>query len=231
MQTDLDMVAQTFLPDLAGQATLAPSSGPARGKSAVLESASLQQVTHQATHSLARFFLEIDANYKQYQTAKKLRAAASQRLEAQRAYYEEGRVSIDRFLDSVSQYAAAVAQEAQLKTTYNISIVALEEAKGTLLDHDKITVVERPMADKPWPASLTTAVRGRGFRCAGPGRAICRPANPSQRPAMRKQRHQGRGRGRTISFQVTINVGSKPVEIRGAFTVSPAGSLDHAKTP
>ena len=71
-------------------------------------------------------------------------AAAAQRLDAQRAYYEEGRITIDRFLDAVSQYATAVATEAQYKTTYNISIVALEEAKGTLLEYDKITVVDSP---------------------------------------------------------------------------------------
>src|SRR5262249_49955489 len=31
----------------------------------------LQQVVHQTTHSLARFFLEVDANYKQFKTASK----------------------------------------------------------------------------------------------------------------------------------------------------------------
>jgi outer membrane protein TolC len=106
----------------------------------------LQQVVHQTTHSLARFFLEIDANYKQFKTASRLRAAAASRLDAQRAYYEEGRITIDRFLDAVSQYASAVATEAQYKTTYNISIVALEEAKGTLLAYDNISV-----AEGPWP--------------------------------------------------------------------------------
>ncbi len=106
----------------------------------------LQQIVHQTTHSLARFFLEIDANYKQFKTASRLRAAAAQRLDAQRAYYEEGRITIDRFLDAVSQYATAVATEAQYKTTYNISIVALEEAKGTLLAYDNIAV-----AEGPWP--------------------------------------------------------------------------------
>jgi hypothetical protein len=112
----------------------------------------LQQVVHQTTHSLARFFLEIDANYKQFKTASRLRAAAAQRLDAQRAYYEEGRITIDRFLDAVSQYATAVATEAQYKTTYNISIVALEEAKGTLLAYDDIVVAEAPQPSRPAPA-------------------------------------------------------------------------------
>ncbi len=110
----------------------------------------LTQVVHQTTHSLARFFLEIDANYKQFKTASRLRAAAAQRLDAQRAYYEEGRITIDRFLDAVSQYATAVATEAQYKTTYNISIVALEEAKGTLLAYDNIAVAEGPQPRKAY---------------------------------------------------------------------------------
>ena len=110
----------------------------------------MQQVVHQTTHSLARFFLEIDANYKQFKTASRLRAAAAQRLDAQRAYYEEGRITIDRFLDAVSQYATAVATEAQYKTTYNISIVALEEAKGTLLAYDNIAVAEGPHPRKAY---------------------------------------------------------------------------------
>ncbi len=50
--------------------------------------ATLQQITHQTTHSLARFFLEIDANYKQFRTARRLRTASQQQLEAQRAFYE-----------------------------------------------------------------------------------------------------------------------------------------------
>jgi outer membrane protein TolC len=110
----------------------------------------LQQIVHQTTHSLARFFLEVDANYKQFKTASRLRAAAAQRLDAQRAYYEEGRITIDRFLDAVSQYAQAVAQEAQFKTTYNISIVALEEAKGTLLAYNNIAVAEGPHPRKAY---------------------------------------------------------------------------------
>ncbi len=110
----------------------------------------MQQIVHQTTHSLARFFLEIDANYKQFKTASRLRAAAALRLESQRAYYEEGRITIDRFLDAVSQYATAVATEAQYKTTYNISIVALEEAKGTLLAYDNIAVAEGPHPAKAY---------------------------------------------------------------------------------
>jgi outer membrane protein TolC len=134
----------------------------------------LQQVVHQTTHSLARFFLEIDANYKQFKTASRLRAAAAQRLDAQRAYYEEGRITIDRFLDAVSQYATSVATEAQYKTTYNISIVALEEAKGTLLAYDNIAVAEGPHPRKAYIQARDIQDAHRQFPIAPDGQQIPR---------------------------------------------------------
>ena len=142
----------------------------------------LQQIVHQTTHSLARFFLEVDANYKQFKTASRLRAAAAQRLEAQRAFYEEGRIPIDRYLDAVSQYASAVAQEAQFKTTYNISIVALEEAKGTLLAYDNIAVAEGPYPRKAYIQALDQQAGHRVLPIPPDGnyhpRPVSNPANP-----------------------------------------------------
>jgi len=45
---------------------------------------------------------------------------------------------------SVDVARAAVAHEARFKTTYNNSIVGLEEAKGTLLEHDQVALAEAP---------------------------------------------------------------------------------------
>ncbi len=137
----------------------------------------MQQIVHQTTHSLARFFLEIDANYKQFKTASRLRAAAALRLESQRAYYEEGRITIDRFLDAVSQYATAVATEAQYKTTYNISIVALEEAKGTLLAYDNIAVAEGPHPSKAYVQARDIQAAHRRFRISPDGPEV--PQQPT----------------------------------------------------
>lgn len=104
----------------------------------------LKRVIKEKTYSLAQFTMAIDANYKQFTMASRLRAAAAQRLDAQRAYYEEGRITIDRFLDAVSQYATAVATEAQYKATYNVAISTFEMAKGTLLASDNIVIAEVP---------------------------------------------------------------------------------------
>ena len=158
-----------------------------------------EQVLHETTQSLARFFLEIDASYKQTQNAARLRATAAQRLDAQRAFYEEGRITVDRFLNAVSQYGAAVATEAQCKTTYNIAITAMEEAKGTLLEYDKIHVMVNE-------GTATAAAAGRGP--SGPTGS--RPGGPKIDEA-----------GRTVSFDFTVGVGAVPVQVRGSFTVGP----------
>jgi len=110
----------------------------------------LQQIVHQQTHSLSRFFLEVDANFKLFKTAGRNRMAATQRLEAQRAEWEVGRLPIDRYLEAVAEWANAVAQEAQYKTSYNTSIAAMEEAKGTLLAYNNVAVEEGPQPAKAY---------------------------------------------------------------------------------
>ena len=108
------------------------------------QQAQLRQVVREATHVLARFFLEVDANYKQFQAAQRSRAAAQGRFEIQRVAYENRELTIDRLLDAVAQYANGIAQEAQYKSSYNTSIAALEEAKGTILAYEGITLSARP---------------------------------------------------------------------------------------
>jgi outer membrane protein TolC len=141
----------------------------------------LQQVVHQTTHALARFFLEVDANYKQFKTAGRLKAAALQRLEAQRAFYENGTITIDRYLDAVNRWANAVAQEADFKSRYNTAIAALEEAKGTLLAYDNIALAEGPQPRKAYIQAIEQqeAHRQRPTLGDGPYRR-----EPITRPAM-----------------------------------------------
>ena len=77
-----------------------------------------------------------------------------QRLEAQKAFYEQGTITIDRYLDAVNRWANAVALEAEFRTKYNISIIALEETKGTLLAYNNIAV-----AEGPWPVKAYVQAR------------------------------------------------------------------------
>ena len=188
------------------------------------------QVVHQTTHSLARFFLEIDANYKQFRTAQRLREAAAQRLDAQRAYYEEGRITVDRYLDAISQYATAVATEAQYKTTYNISIAALEEAKGTLLAYDNIVIAERPHPRKATRAPLSGKDQVRLVASKSDNQVVTaaftdeRPKDLNV-PQTKAESCDGDTKkaappaAKTWTFSLSIG-GANPVQIKGTITAS-----------
>ncbi len=183
-----------------------------------------QQVVHQTTHSLARFFLEIDANHKQYRTASRLRQAAAQRLDAQRAYYEEGRITVDRYLDAISQYATAVATEAQYRTTYNVSIVALEEAKGTLLAYDNIVVAEAPhpsrrAAARPSGSGLAHAVPSKTDQQVMTASSGRRPKGSEslddEASGLERRPRSGRAvEDQTWTFSLSIG-GTNPLQIKG----------------
>jgi hypothetical protein len=56
---------------------------PEKRKQIIQQESELQQTVHQQTHSLARFFLEIDANYKQFKAAKRRSGAATNELDLQ----------------------------------------------------------------------------------------------------------------------------------------------------
>ncbi len=188
------------------------------------------QVVHQTTHSLARFFLEIDANYKQFRTAGRLREAAAQRLDAQRAYYEEGRITVDRYLDAISQYTTAVATEAQYKTTYNISIAALEEAKGTLLAYDNIVIAEQPQPRKATRAPLSGKDRPKLVASKSDNQVITaaftdeRPKDLNV-PQTKAESCDGDTKkaatptSKTWTFSLSIG-GANPVQIKGTLTAS-----------
>ncbi len=231
-----EVVASTFLPDLGSQATTFRSDASA--ERAATHYSLFREALLQATRTLARNFFEIDANYKNYQSAKKFTELAAQRLKVQRAYYEEGRITIDRYLDTTGQYAQAVAKEAQFKTTYNNSIVGLEEAKGTLLEYHNITMVKRSGAPNPKKPKLDPGSKTASFEPPAPVRVeSLQRAAPTP---MTKEVKAGGSESpassadlvsRTISFQMSINAGSKPVEIRGSITIGPGRPNDHGTTP
>ena len=194
-------MAKSFLPALNGQDKPATSAQTVRDRSTQLErqKAELQQVIHQTTHSLARFYLEVDANYKRFKSAHGSGRPPRSGSMRHCAYYEEGRITIDRYFDSVSQCASAIAQEAQFKTSYNIALMALEEAQGTLLEHDRIVIAERGTAVVPAAgkrdgatktASHSSPPPSQGPVAAllepGPSEAIPRPGSP--RPKSRPTR-------------------------------------------
>jgi outer membrane protein TolC len=219
---------------------MAPLPGPDAAKDdpetrqrIIQQETELQQAIRQQAHSLARFFLEIDANCKQLQTAKRLRAAAADRLDSQRAYYEEGRITIDRFLDAVSQYATAVGTEAQYRAAFNTWIVGLKEAKGTLLADYQIVVAE-PKPRKAIAASQPkpdAAVKPSALTALDKSEPVPAPLHeriglgPMPRPASecREATKAASLAGptpatKTWTFSLTIGSGPSPDQIKGTIS-------------
>ena len=208
-----------------------------------------QEVIDQATQSLRRLFSEVDANYRQFTTASRLRDAAARRLDAQHRHFEEGRITIDRFLDSVHLYATAVNTEAQYKTAYNQSIVAMECAKGTLLEHEQITVVAGPkstVAVVTAPGNATMPEFFEARTATRPPTASMPTAPPPLQPAApiasppmarlagaevepKDSTTNADSGGKSFSFEIAIKIGSQPVEIRGSFAIAPVRSIDARK--
>jgi RNA polymerase sigma factor (sigma-70 family) len=209
-RVDFDAIAQSFLPDLLGPAgTLADP--PTRKATAGRKATVLEEEIQHATRILDMNLRWVDAIYDQYQFAKKVRTAAQRTLATQRAHYDEGRITIDRCLEAARKFGEALTKEARDKAMYNIAIVALEEAKGTLLEHDEITLAEAPAADS------AGAVVGAKASAKD-------ESSPAPAPAGRTTEHAARGK--TMAFEATIRVGTIPIEIRGSVTVGPAEADD-----
>jgi Outer membrane efflux protein len=199
----------------------------------------LEQTIREQLWSLARMFQGIDTTYKQLVTAKRLRVAAASRLEAQRAYYEVGRITLDRFLDAVSQYAAAVGSESQYKATYNTNIVGLSEAKSTLLADDRIFVAEPKSPTKDNLArqpKIDRSVQSTAFipaaesdRASAPAprpmAATPAPSSPSESPTECSESKKavspaGSPAGSKVwTFSLTIGSAPSPVQIKGTISV------------
>ncbi|HEY2158357.1 MAG TPA: TolC family protein [Isosphaeraceae bacterium] len=192
----------------------------------------LKQVIHRTTHTLARFLLEIDANHKQFQTARKLRESAQVRLDRARAYYKEGKAdfSVDRLLDAISQHSDAVAQEAQYKCSYNTSIAALEEAKGTLLAERKILIVARPReaAAKAAGVALTPRLVESprtdvfGIDLDVKPAAFAPPADATSGPVAPRADSPAPS-GRVIRYDIALEGGPVPVQLKGTVSFGTPG--------
>ena len=90
-----------------------------------------------------------------------------------------------------------MATEAQYKTTYNISIVALEEAKGTLLAYDNIAVAEGPHPRKAYIQARDIQDAHRQFHILPDGPAdsqASRSARSIPTRSMRMLRRARKGR-------------------------------------
>lgn len=116
----------------------------------------LQQVARRAKQTLERSHRVVEDRVARAQAASTASAEADLRLESQRALFEGARLTIDGYLDAVCESTDALAAVEQSRAESQVARVELEEAQGTLLAFDNITIVDHPFPDHPAPRDTTT---------------------------------------------------------------------------
>jgi outer membrane protein TolC len=110
----------------------------------IRQRAAFEAATRQATDALARSFGEIATSYGQFTLDRQEAIAATLNREDNQGDFEPGRISAIERIDIIAREVNAIADDARSLATYHASIIAFEEAKGTLLDFEGIGLVATP---------------------------------------------------------------------------------------
>jgi outer membrane protein TolC len=98
-----------------------------------------------AERFLALEYSRMPAFYEQVRAQRAQREAFGEQLRARQQEYLAGRGTLDILLEAQRFWADALANEYQAIVSYNNALCAFEFAKGTILQHDNISVAEGPL--------------------------------------------------------------------------------------
>jgi len=104
--------------------------------------ANIQQSLHQVEHQLATSLRTIEQNLQQYEAYREARQASAFNVRAQRANIQAQRDTILSELLAITDWANAVAAEAQSLTAYNTELANLELQSGTILETHGVRFME-----------------------------------------------------------------------------------------
>ncbi|HTQ38653.1 MAG TPA: TolC family protein [Pirellulales bacterium] len=170
----------------------------------------LQDQELELSHQLADAMRDVDTNYVLSQTNFNRRVAAQQQVEAVKAAYDAGTVTLDLLLEAQRNQADAEAAYYRSLTDYNKAIMLVHYRKGSLLEYNGVY-----LAEGPWPAkAYFDAKRRARARDAGMymDYGFSRPAVFSEGPFPQFQNSDG-----TAGY-----VGGQPVEASGEQISTPA---------
>ena len=116
----------------------------------------LQDQELELSHELAEATRDVDTNYTLSQTNFNRRVAAEQQVEAVKAAYDAGTVTLDLLLEAQRNRADAEAAYYRSLTDYAKSIMLVHARKGSLLEYNGVF-----LAEGPWPAKAYYDARRR----------------------------------------------------------------------
>ena len=111
----------------------------------------LRRENHDSPPAFDRAVVETTDCYRHYEKTKRLRMAAQERMEARRSYWFKRRITADRYLDAVEQYASLLSDEHRHLAAYNSAITAVSACQGTLLANENI-IVQAPGQHETFPS-------------------------------------------------------------------------------
>jgi outer membrane protein TolC len=91
---------------------------------------------------LGRYYEQISVSYEQIRANRAQREAFGEQLRARQEEYKAGRGTLDILLEAQRFWADALASEYAAIVTYNNNLVEFEYAKGTIMQHDNVTISE-----------------------------------------------------------------------------------------
>lgn len=104
--------------------------------------ATLRDQELRAQHFLALQYGNVVQFYQQIEAQRSQRVAAGEQLEARFREFLAGRGTLDFLLEAQRVWADALRDEFSAIVNYNNSLAQFEFAKGTILQHDNVTIVE-----------------------------------------------------------------------------------------
>jgi hypothetical protein len=137
----------TRVDEVATSTSSPTSTVTAAGSTAKCDHDECSKEAMRAEYQRARIAQNIESSFTLYTKAVQIKKAACVRLEAQRAYYEDGSISIDRYLESVRNVTSAACQEVEFLCRYNTALAARDESTGRLLDRWHVVVAKRADSD------------------------------------------------------------------------------------
>jgi outer membrane protein TolC len=106
---------------------------------------SLQNEERKAVSFLTKAYRDIFNYYAQIQARRSERIAYAKQVEADIQLVKLGSKTIEFLLQAEQQFATALSQEYQAIANYNSALAIFEFAKGTIQQHDNVTISEGPL--------------------------------------------------------------------------------------
>lgn len=107
----------------------------------------VQEHESRAIHFLTQVYRRLQEDYEKIRANRAQREAAAQQLKARFAEFQAGKGTLDILLEAQRFWADALRSEYESIVRYNQALAGFQFAKGTILQHNSVSVAEGPLPE------------------------------------------------------------------------------------